>query len=98
MINLRFEGNEVPSEMVSLVENIAHRLAASLESARLYEETQHRAAQEQLTGEIAARFRELLDIDAVLQTAVQEIGQKLNLHDISIKLETDNNSTPERES
>jgi len=98
VINLRFEGDEVPSELISLVDNIADRLATSLESARLYEETQIRAAQEQLTGEITARIRESLDIDAVLQTAVQEIGQKLNLHDISIKLTPENGSHPERES
>ncbi len=98
VINLRFEGDEVPFELISLVDNIANRLATSLESARLYEETQRRAAQEQLTGEITARIRESLDIDAVLKTAVQEIGQKLSLHDISIKLNPENGSAPERES
>ncbi len=98
VINLRFEGDEVPAEMISLIDNISDRLATSLESARLYEETLRRAAQEQLTGEIATRIRETLDIDAVLKTAVQEIGQKLDLYDISIQLDTEHNSTPERES
>jgi len=68
-----------------------------LDSARLYEETQRRAIQEQLTSEIAARIRESMNINAVLKTAVQEIGQKLNLHDITIQLDTDDNPTPERE-
>jgi GAF domain-containing protein len=97
-INLRIEGDEVSPEMIMLAENISNRLAVTLESARLYEETQRRAAQEQLTSEIASRIRESLDIDAVLKTAVQEIGLKLNLHDVSIQIDLNGNSTPERES
>ena len=98
VINLRFEGDEVPPEMISLISNISDRLATALENARLYEDTQRRAGEEQLTGEIAARIRESLDIDAVLKTAVQEIGEKLNLHDISIQMNPENGSHPERES
>ena len=98
VINLRFEGEEVPPDMISLISNISERLATALENARLYEDTQRRAGEEQLTGEIAARIRESLDIDAVLKTAVQEIGEKLNLHDISIQMNPENGSRPERES
>jgi GAF domain-containing protein len=97
VINLQFEAEDISSDLIDLIENISNRLATTLENARLYEETQRRAAQEQLTGEITARIRESLDIDAVLKTAVQEIGQNLNLHDITIQLETNGNSTLKKE-
>jgi len=93
-INLQFDSAEIPPDLIGLIENISNRLATTLENARLYEETRQRAAQEQLTGEITARIRESLDINAVLKTAVQEIGQRLSLHDITIQLETNGNSTP----
>jgi GAF domain-containing protein/HAMP domain-containing protein len=98
VVDLQFEGDDVPPEMVNLIDNLTNRLATALDSARLYEETRRRAAQEQLTSEIASNFRESLDIDSVIKTAVQEIGQKLSLHAVSIQLDMDNNSTPERES
>lgn len=96
-INLHIEGDEIPPDLITLIENISNRLATSLDSARLYEETQKRAAQEQITSEIASRIRESLDIEAVLKTTVQEIGQKLNLHDVSVQIDLNGNSTPERE-
>lgn len=97
-INLRVEGRELPPEFINLVESVSKRLAVTLESARLYEETQRRAMQEQITSEIASRFRESLDIDTVLKTAVQEIGEKLSLHDVSIEIDVNSNSPSERES
>jgi GAF domain-containing protein len=97
VINLQFDDEDISPDLIALIENITNRLATTLESARLYEETQRRAAQEQLTGEIASRIRESLDIDAVLKTAVQEIGQKLSLHDVTIQLDMNGNSSPKKE-
>ncbi|MBN1667446.1 MAG: hypothetical protein JW862_10165, partial [Anaerolineales bacterium] len=61
--------------------------AIALDSARLNFDTQRRAAREQIASEISARMRETLDVDAVLRTAVQEIGQRLELYDVSIQLD-----------
>jgi len=98
VINLHIEGDEIPVDFIDLVESISNRLAISLDSARLYEETQRRAAQEQITSEITSRIRESLDVDAVLKTAVEEIGQKLNLHDVTVQIELNGKSNPERAS
>jgi GAF domain-containing protein/HAMP domain-containing protein len=97
VINLQFDADEISPELITLVENISNRLATTLENARLYEETQRRAAQEQLAGEITARIRESLDINAVLRTAVQEIGEKLSLNDVTIQLEMNGSSAPKEE-
>jgi GAF domain-containing protein len=46
---------------------VAGQLGLALESARLYQDTQRRAAQEQLVGEVTSRMRETLDVEKVLQ-------------------------------
>ncbi len=70
----------------ALLETLADQLGAALDSARLYQETERRAAQERLVGEVTARMRQTLDVDAVLQTAVRDIGESLGLHDLAIRL------------
>jgi len=76
------------SEDIALVEAVAERMAQTAENLRLFDEAQRRAVREQLMGAITARMRESLDMERVLQTAAQEIGEKLGLHDIAIQLET----------
>jgi GAF domain-containing protein/HAMP domain-containing protein len=76
-------------EQVALMETLTEQLGLALESARLYQDTQRRAARERLTGQVASRMREILDVDSVLKTAVREIGEALQLHDMTIRLEMD---------
>jgi GAF domain-containing protein/HAMP domain-containing protein len=68
---------------------LANQAAIALQNALLFEETQRRAAQERLAGEIAARMRETLDMNSILQTTVREMGRSLSLHDVTIRLEID---------
>jgi GAF domain-containing protein len=86
------ESSEWTAEEVTLVETLAEQLGLALESARLYQDTQRRAERERLTGQVAARMREILDVESVLKTAVREIGEALELHDIAIQLEMDGDS------
>jgi GAF domain-containing protein len=58
----------------------------ALESARLYQDTQRRAAQERLVGEVTAHMRETLDIDTVLQIAARELGEVFGLPEVYIYL------------
>ncbi len=88
-LNLRFQGGQVPAETVTLVQQVANRLALTLESARLYQDTQQRAAQERLLTEVTSRMRESLDIDTVLQNAVNEIYEALGLEEVAIQLATE---------
>jgi GAF domain-containing protein len=73
-------------EEVDLLETLVDRLGVTLESARLFQETQRRAAQEQLMGEVTARMRETLDMDTVLQTAIREIGDALNIAEVEVRM------------
>ena len=68
------------------METLTDQLGVALESARLYQDTQLRAAREQWTSEIAARIRETLDVDTVLQTAAHAMRQVLGLYDVAIRL------------
>ncbi len=74
------------SEEVSLLETLADQLGIALESARLYQDTQRRAAQERLIGEITERLRASLDPDTILKTTVQELGQVLGAKRVSVEL------------
>ena len=70
---------------IAVVENLVDQLSVALESARLYQETQRRAAREQLTGKVTARIRETLDIETILRTASEEIRRALNLPEVVIQ-------------
>lgn len=87
VVNLRFANDAIPQETVALVQQITEQLALSLENVRLLEETRARAARERLTGAATARMRETLDIDTVLQTALQEMGELLGLAETEVRLD-----------
>lgn len=70
------------------METLAGQLGMALESARLYRDTQRRAAQERLVGEVTARMRQTLDVNAVLDTAVDEIVRALGLEALDVLVET----------
>ncbi|MBI3160331.1 MAG: GAF domain-containing protein [Chloroflexi bacterium] len=76
-------------EEADLVQTLSDQLSLAINSARLYEETQRRAAQEQLTSEIATNLRQTLDIDAVLRTAVQELGETFAAREVVIRINPD---------
>ncbi len=65
---------------------IAEQAALALDNARLIAETRTRAARESLTAEIAARMRASLDIEKVLQVAVQDLGRALGAVEVNIRL------------
>ncbi|RLC81564.1 MAG: hypothetical protein DRI81_02120 [Chloroflexi bacterium] len=76
------------ADEVALLETLTEQLGVALESARLYQDTQRRAARERLTSEVTARMRETLDMDTVLRTATDEIYRALGLEKIIVRLAT----------
>ncbi len=85
VIRFAKEGPLSPEE-ANLLENLSTQISLALETARLYQETQKRAAREQLTTEISTQIRRTLDIDTVLQTAVREFGEVLGAEEVIIRL------------
>ncbi|MFZ6027476.1 MAG: GAF domain-containing protein [Chloroflexota bacterium] len=66
---------------------LGERLSQAVESARLYEESRQRAANEQLLSAISANIRATMDVDSILQTAVREIRQAFDLQEAEIRLD-----------
>ncbi len=71
-----------------LVRDTASQLALSLENARLMEEIQIRASQEELINQIVARTQSSLNLETVMKTAVTEIGRTMRLSRIELRLDT----------
>jgi GAF domain-containing protein len=68
---------EWTQDEITLLEAAAERTALALENARLVESAQRRASRERAIGEISARIGAVSDMDAILQTAVEELGRKI---------------------
>jgi GAF domain-containing protein len=81
------------SEEMALAEAVAEQVALTVDNLRLMDETQRRAAQERLIGEVTAHMRETLDVDTVLQVAAREIHRALGLRDVTIQLAADADRT-----
>ena len=81
------ESGSWTTEEINILEALAEQLGQALESARLYEDTQRKAEQEQMASKITTRMRESLNMDTILQTAISEIREAMNLHDVTVKLE-----------
>lgn len=73
-------------EDIALVQAITDQLAQTIESLRLLDETQRRAAREQLAARITAQVRASTEIDTILRTAIRELGQRLRASDGLIRL------------
>lgn len=65
---------------------LADQLSGALESARLYRESQQRAARESLVSEISARINTASQIDAILRETVHELGQAIGNASVSFQL------------
>ena len=72
---------------ITLLESAAERAALALENARLVESAQRRATRERAIGEISSRIGAVSDIDAIMQTAVEELGRKIGgIAEVSVEL------------
>jgi GAF domain-containing protein len=73
-------------EQMELLAAVSEQMGLTLENARLFATARSQAAQERRARQIVARLRESLDVEHVLATTVQEIGDALRLEDITIRL------------
>lgn len=74
---------------ISTLQLAVDRLASSLESARLYEETRIRADREQTISQITTAISSSSDYETILRTTVREIGHALTDTDVSIQIVSD---------
>jgi GAF domain-containing protein len=69
-----------------LVQALADQVSLALENARLFEQTQRSASRERLTGEIVGKIRAAGDVQAILETAAQELGRALGISRARVRL------------
>jgi GAF domain-containing protein/HAMP domain-containing protein len=87
------EGNEDwTPEQHSLVDAIATQAAIALENARLVTESRQIALRERTIAEINARIWASATIDGVLQTAVKELGRRLDASSATVELHLDSST------
>ena len=77
-----------------MLEAAAERTALALENARLVESAQRRAARERAIGEISGKIGAVSNLEAILQTAVEELGRKIgSTAEVTLELETPPNQS-----
>lgn len=83
-ITLETESSSWSAEELEFIEAVGNQAALALESARLLQDTQHRAEREQALNELTARFARTLDFESLMQTVVRELGQLPKVNEVSI--------------
>jgi GAF domain-containing protein len=84
--NLEVEGDDLRADQKEFLQAISTQTSTALENARLLEETQRAAAQEQKLNQITAQFSRATTIDEVLRAAVNEFGNLPSVSEASITL------------
>jgi GAF domain-containing protein len=85
-INLEFDGSEITKETQEFLDAISTQTTVALENARLIEETQLAALQEQQLNALTAQFSRAVTIEEILKTAVTEFGKLPSVSEASIAL------------
>ncbi|MBI5354270.1 MAG: GAF domain-containing protein [Chloroflexi bacterium] len=82
------ENRRWTDDEIMMVQSISERAAFALENARLFEETMHRADQEETIARVTTHIGASTDFDRILQTTIQELGQALGVSRSFIQMGT----------
>jgi GAF domain-containing protein len=88
-VDVVLAGRPPTPEEEAMVRAVVEQASLALDNARLYQDTQRRAARERLIGEITARVRASLDLETVLRTAADEMYRSLGLEEIVVRMAGD---------
>jgi GAF domain-containing protein/HAMP domain-containing protein len=88
------ESGDWTSEEVVLMEAIVGQLDSALESARLFQDTQRRAARERAIRHVTERMRRAVEIEAILKTTVAELAGALGVPRAYVRLGTEAELNP----
>jgi GAF domain-containing protein len=85
VLNIRTPGKRNwTQDEIGLVQAVAERVAVSAENARLFDQTTSRAERESAVSEITSKIRSTNNPNEMIQIAINELKQILNLKDVSI--------------
>jgi GAF domain-containing protein len=87
-IEVEVDAKRSTTDSADLIQAVSQRLAISLESARLFEETQEATLQEQQINEIVSSYETAVTIDELLQVTLEKLQQSLGAEKGTIRLGT----------
>jgi GAF domain-containing protein/HAMP domain-containing protein len=73
---------------IALMQAMVDELGQALESARLYHDTQRRAAREQAIRQVTEQMRRAVDVEAILQNTVVELAKAMGAPRAYVRLGT----------
>jgi len=79
-------GGRFSADELDIIRAATERAAIAAENARLLEDSQKRAFKEQTIGQIASTISASVNMQNILQTAVEELGRTLTGSQVSIRL------------
>lgn len=85
-MNLELSSTTLDDDDRNFVNAILAQTALALENARLINETQRRAMQEQKLNDLSAQLSRTSSIEYILQTAARELGQLPMVSEVSVQL------------
>ncbi len=88
---------EINKSDEDLIAEVASQAGLAIDNIRLLEDATQRARQEQIVGNLAARFSQSLDIDTLLQTAARELAQLPDVSEVSVFIGKETNETSTRQ-
>lgn len=74
---------------ISVMQTMADQIANAIGNARLFEEAQRLARREQTISHITSKLRSALNLETILQTTLQELGQALGASEAIVCLGTE---------
>ena len=86
VLNVRApDGHTWKQSEINILRAVAERVAVSAENARLFDETTRRAERERAVSSITTKIRSTNDPQEMLEIALSEIRNALNVRDIHVK-------------
>ena len=73
---------------IAITQATAQRAALAIETARLLQDAQKQAAKERVIGDISSKIGSLVNIENIVQTTIQELGDTLPGTDVAIQFTT----------
>lgn len=73
---------------INLAGAVSERLSLALENARLIQESQKQVIKEQTISEVTSKIGASIDLNNVLQTAVEELGRAMPGSEVSIRFDS----------
>ncbi|HWQ45457.1 MAG TPA: GAF domain-containing protein, partial [Longilinea sp.] len=73
-------------EEKAFIESVTIQTALALENARLLEQSQRRASQEEKINQIVTQFSRASNVEQILKSTLQELGQLPNVAEVTVQL------------